>query len=174
MNKAALVNLLVLEVVGPLDIRSDSEFYILRKMKFADLDQVYRLEEQVFPTPWSHNVFEDELKNSWSLPLVVETHGKVIGYSISWIIADELHIANVAIAPEHRRNNISKQMMLKLMNGAAKLGLVIAHLEVRRSNTAALELYRKLGFQIVGVRKRYYEDDNEDALLMSCDLTNQF
>lgn len=173
MNVENIANALTLEIIGPLELQSVSEPYLLRRMHFDDIDQVFALEEKIFPSPWSRCDFIGEVQNeSWSLPLVVEHKEEVIGYSVSWIMVDELYIANVAIAPAHRRRRISETMMAKLIRLSAGLGIRIARLEVRRSNHPAIALYRKLGFEIIGVRKGYYEDNNEDALLMSRELTN--
>jgi len=162
-----IANFLSAEITGPLNIQSDSQTYFLRRMDSDDLHRVCALEKEIFPSPWSLRMLEEELKNTWSIAMVVEFNGEVMGYLFSWIVADELHITNIAISFKHRRLGISEQMLVKLIRSAAKLDVKIAHLEVRRSNIAAIKLYRKLGFEIVGVREGYYEDENEDALLMS-------
>jgi ribosomal-protein-alanine N-acetyltransferase len=169
-----ITNSLVSAIIGPLEIKYASKPYVLRRMSLMDLDRVYAMEKDIFPTPWPQRAFKEEMLNeSFSIPLVVEHLGKVVGYSVSWIVVDELHIGNVAIVPEHRRRGVSETMLMKLLRMAAKAGLRVAHLEVRRSNHSAIALYQKLGFEVVGIRKGYYDNNKEDALLMTRELSSR-
>ena len=172
-DSKSLATLLISEITGPLTIYSDSQSYYIRQMRFTDLNRISAMEKEIFSSPWSRRTFEGELSNNtWSISLVVEHKGEVIGYSVSWIVADELHIANIAVAPKHRRLGVSKELLYNLMSVIAKKHIRIVHLEVRQTNYAAIALYQKLGFEIVGIRRGYYQDTDEDAMLMSRDLTD--
>ena len=107
-------------------------------------------------------------QNTCARYLVAENDGRVIGFAGTWIVLDEAHVTNVAVLEEYRGQGIGKKLTQALMQYAANLGVTYATLEVRRSNERAQNLYKTLGFQYVGVRKRYYEDNGEDALLMVC------
>lgn len=143
---------------------------IVRRMTIADLDAVVAIEEATFPTPWSKESFRQELeRNVAARYLVAEKDGRVIGYGGAWVILDESHITNIAIEESQRGNGYGRVLTQALMQYLANLGAEYATLEVRKSNTRAQNLYKSLGFIQLGVRKRYYEDNNEDALLMVCD-----
>lgn len=143
---------------------------IIRRMTIADLEAVTAIEAATFPTPWSADSFRQELeRNVAARYLVAEREGQVIGYAGAWIILDESHITNIAIAQEHRGRGYGRQLTEALMQYLSNLGAAYATLEVRKSNLKAQNLYTSIGFVKLGVRKRYYEDNQEDALLMVCD-----
>lgn len=143
---------------------------IIRRMTIADLDAVAAIEAATFPTPWSKDSFRMELeRNVAARYLVAEKAGEVIGYGGAWIILDESHITNIAIAESQRGHGYGRLLTEALMQYLANLGAAYATLEVRKSNIRAQNLYKSVGFIQLGVRKRYYEDNNEDALLMVCD-----
>jgi [ribosomal protein S18]-alanine N-acetyltransferase len=153
---------------GPLWLPSLNRNLTWRRMRHSDLDQILELETQLFASPWSRQMFEEELRETKHvLPLVLEEAGSIAGYLITYFVADELHIANVGTAPGLQRRGIGERMMQSLLDRAREDGFMLAHLEVRRSNRAAITLYEKLGFRIVGVRKNYYQQEKEDALLMT-------
>ena len=143
----------------------------IRRMTLADVDQVHAIELATFPVPWSRQSLVDEMeRNVCARYLVaVDDAGSILAYAGAWIIFDEAHVTNVAVAQTHRGQGIGKQIMLALMQYAANLGADYLTLEVRRSNMVAQALYKKLGFMELAVRKRYYEDNGEDALLLVCD-----
>ena len=142
---------------------------ITRRMTLEDLDAVAQLEAAVFPRPWSRQDFENELtRNVAARYLVAELDGQVIGYAGAWVILDESHITNIALQADFRGRGYGKQLTRALLQYISNLGAAYATLEVRRSNLVAQGMYRALGFEAVGVRKRYYEDNREDALLMVC------
>ena len=143
--------------------------YIIRRMTMADVDGVATVEAATFPTPWSRDAFVSEMKNVAARYLVAEKDGKVIGYAGAWIILDESHITNIAVLKEERGQGIGRQLTHGLMQYLSNLGAAYATLEVRKSNEVAQNLYKSLGFIKLGVRKRYYEDNGEDALIMVCD-----
>jgi len=141
---------------------------IWRRMRRVDLEQILVLEKQLFASPWSREMFEEELREkNHVLALVLEDAGTIAGYLIAYLVADEVHIANIGAATDRQRRGIGQWMMRNLLDQAEKDGFTLAHLEVRRSNRAAIALYEKLGFRIVGVRKNYYQQEKEDALLMT-------
>ncbi len=142
----------------------------IRRMTIADLDAVVAIEQATFPTPWSKDSFRQEIeRNVAARYLVAEKDGRVIGYGGAWVILDESHITNIAIAEEERGKGYGRVLTQALMQYIANLGAEYATLEVRKSNIRAQNLYKSLGFIQLGVRKRYYEDNQEDALLMVCD-----
>lgn len=142
----------------------------IRRMTLNDIDTVASIEEATFPTPWSRDSFRQELeRNVAARYLVAEKDGRVIGYAGAWIILDESHITNIAIEESCRSHGYGRALTASLMQYLSNLGASYATLEVRRSNLRAQSLYQSLGFVQLGVRKRYYEDNREDALLMVCD-----
>ena len=142
---------------------------IIRRMTMADVDGVAAVEAATFPTPWSRDAFASEMKNVAARYLVAVKEGKVIGYAGAWIILDESHITNIAVLAAHRGQKIGRRLTEGLMQYLSNLGAAYVTLEVRKSNEVAQNLYKSLGFIKLGVRKRYYEDNGEDALIMVCD-----
>ena len=142
---------------------------IIRRMTMADVDGVAAVEAATFPTPWSRDAFASEMKNVAARYLVAEKDGRIIGYAGAWIIIDESHITNIAVLSDYRGQGIGRRLTEGLMQYLSNLGAAYATLEVRKSNVVAQSLYVSLGFIKLGVRKRYYEDNGEDALIMVCD-----
>ena len=142
---------------------------IIRRMNLDDVDSVYAIEAATFARPWSRQDFVKEMTtNVCARYLVAVRDGLVIGYAGAWIVLDEAHITNVAVDKEWRGQGVGRLLTANLMQYASNLGVVYATLEVRRGNETAKRLYQSLGFEYVGVRKRYYEDNGEDALLYCC------
>ena len=147
-----------------------SENTVIRRMKQEDLDEVTALEKATFTIPWSRESFRQELeRNVAARYLVAESEGKIIGYAGAWIILDESHITNIAVAESYRGRGVGRKLTQALLQLLSNLGASYATLEVRVSNERAQNLYRSLGFISVGKRKRYYEDNQEDAFLMVCE-----
>ncbi|WP_409291110.1 ribosomal protein S18-alanine N-acetyltransferase [Peribacillus sp. SCS-37] len=141
--------------------------YTYRRMIPEDIEQVLAVEHQSFTLPWSREAFENELMNNkYALYLVLEDEGRVIGYCGTWLVLDEAHITNIAILPEYRGRSLGEALLVKMMQTVMQMGAISITLEVRVSNVPAQSLYRKLGFQNGGIRKRYYTDNYEDALVM--------
>lgn len=137
------------------------------EMRLEHLDQVVEIEKASFPSPWSRGAFVYEiLQNNFAYYIVARAGEKVVGYAGMWLILDEAHITNVAVHPGYRRNNIGRSLMLEMIRRAAVMGINRMTLEVRPSNAAARHLYATLGFKETGVRKCYYTDTNEDAIIM--------
>ncbi|MCM3404956.1 ribosomal protein S18-alanine N-acetyltransferase [Cytobacillus oceanisediminis] len=142
-----------------------------RFMNEEDIDDVLEIEHKSFATPWSREAFFNELtQNQFALYVVLEEENKVIGYCGAWIVVDEAHITNVALLPEYRGRKLGEALMRKLMETASEMGAITMTLEVRVSNFTAQALYRKLGFQNGAIRKNYYTDNQEDALVMWVNL----
>lgn len=141
-------------------------------MTHDDLDQVMEIEHSSFPYPWSRTSFEKELRdNGYACYLVADTgkNGQVLGYAGSWVLFGEAHITTLAVHSDYRRAGVGSTLLTSLMEKAYKLGACQIFLEVRDSNGAARTLYEKLGFQIKGIRKKYYHD--EDAVVMIRDFS---
>ena len=142
---------------------------MIRRMTMADVDGVAAVEAATFPTPWSRDAFASEMRNVAARYLVAEKDGSVIGYAGAWIILDESHITNIAVAEKWRGQGAGKALTRSLLQYLSNLGAAYATLEVRLSNARAISLYEGLGFVKVGKRKKYYEDNGEDAWLMVCE-----
>ena len=143
---------------------------VIRFMRLKDVDAVAAIEQETFARPWSRESFRQELtRNAVARYLVAEEDGKILGYAGAWVILDESHITNIAVREEARGQGIGKKLTSRLLQILSNLGACYATLEVRVSNERAQNLYRSLGFISVGKRKRYYEDNNEDAYLMVCE-----
>ena len=144
----------------------------IRRMVQADLPSVLELEALLFATPWSRESFEVEFTpGTNAVALVAEVGAELSGYMISWLIVDELHIGNLAVAPRLQGRGVAKAMLQRVISDAAAGGAVLASLEVRASNDAARALYEGLGFRPAAVRQRYYENNGEDAIVMILDVT---
>lgn len=137
-----------------------------RPMAAADLDRVLAIERAVFAAPWSRRSFEAELEGGASVPWVAERGGEVAAYLISWRVADELHIGNIAVAPALQRRGIGRELLAFCLAEASSRGIGYATLEVRVSNDRAIKLYEAFGFRPVAMRRSYYSDTGEDAIVM--------
>ena len=145
-----------------------------RRMEPADLDRVVAIERDGFRNPWSRDLLARELTHAWSTTLLAtagEPGGEgILGFIVFWLVHDELHVLNIATALEARRGGVGRALMLEAHEAGRARGARLATLEVRRSNTPAIELYRSLGYRQVGVRPNYYADEGEDAIVMDLDL----
>jgi ribosomal-protein-alanine N-acetyltransferase len=142
-----------------------------RQMIEDDLAQILEIEKKSFATPWTYDAFYNELHtNQFAHYIVAEVDHQIIGYCGLWVIIDEGHITNIAILPEYRGNGLGEQLLREVMRSAKEYGAETLTLEVRVTNTVAQNLYRKLGFQNGGIRKSYYTDNYEDALVMWVNL----
>jgi len=142
----------------------------LRRMTAADAAGVALLEKRIFAHPWSEADFIYEMEqNPVARYLVATRGGALVGFAGAHVILDEGHVTNVAVAPEERGRGAGRALMQGLMQYASNLGARYLTLEVRASNATAIALYTRLGFLRVSVRKKYYGDNGEDALLMVCD-----
>ena len=145
----------------------ESRKLIIRKAEESDVPAVEAVEKACFSVPWSYeSLYHDILENKLAFYIVAEIDGKVCGYVGVWKIFDEGHITNVAIAPEYRRMHIASAMLSVLFDVTGAQGIESYTLEVRAGNQAAIALYEGFGFREAGLRKGYYEDNGEDAIIM--------
>jgi ribosomal-protein-alanine N-acetyltransferase len=141
---------------------------ILRKMTLDDLEQVVAIDQISFSLPWPERSFKFELTdNPASRCWVAESDGRIAAMLVAWFIVDEIHIATIATHPDFRKQGIAESLLSLALQSAKDEGAVTSFLEVRESNDAALDLYRKFGFVEDGRRSGYYKDNDEDAILMS-------
>jgi ribosomal-protein-alanine N-acetyltransferase len=137
-------------------------------MAVGDLDAVQDIERRSFRTPWPAHAYRTELEtNRLATYVVARIDGRVVGYGGMWVMVDEAHITTFAVDPDFRRRRIGERLLLALLDHAQARNAHEATLEVRLSNLPARRLYEKYGFRPVGLRPRYYSDDNEDALIMT-------
>ncbi|PWH19292.1 MAG: ribosomal-protein-alanine N-acetyltransferase [Anaerolineae bacterium] len=142
-------------------------------MRIEDLGIVHEIDGLSFSLPWPANAFRYELmenKNSrlWVAELAGQDGvGMVVGVIVVWLVVDEAHIATLAVHPDYRRRGIATQLLQTALQACARLGMRSATLEVRAGNLAAQTLYRRFGFEVVGRRRAYYQDNHEDALIMT-------
>ncbi|MFD0051738.1 ribosomal protein S18-alanine N-acetyltransferase [Actinomycetes bacterium NPDC127524] len=148
-----------------------SKTMMFRMMKTEDIDQVLIVERKSFTLPWSRDAFFNELNhNQYAVYMVIEDEGEIIGYCGAWIVIDEAHITNIAILPDYRGQKLGEALLRKMIEISLSQGVKRMTLEVRVSNTTAISLYEKLGFQKGGIRKNYYTDNQEDAYVMWVNL----
>lgn len=141
-------------------------------MALTDLDAVLAIERASFPTPWSRGAFVYELKqNRAARCWVARLTGELVGYLCLWEVGPELHITNLAVHPEWRRQGIARTLLGEVLEDARRRRLTLAFLEVRPTNSEARALYERFGFRVIGRRKGYYADTGEDALIMETDLS---
>ena len=139
---------------------------MIRKMEFADLEQVVAIENSVFKDPWPLKYFKDELeKNEYACLLVIEERGQIVAYGDIWFMFEHADICNIAVAGAHQNRGYGQRMLNALFREALKNAVEFVHLEVRPSNEYALKLYEKNEFIQTRIRKAYYED-GEDAIEM--------
>jgi [ribosomal protein S18]-alanine N-acetyltransferase len=142
-----------------------------RRANVEDIDQIHAIEHVCFPNPWSRTAFINEIVNNhFATYFIVEIEEKQIGYCGVWVIIDEAHITNIAILPEYQGHKFGEALLRNVMMFAKASGAKTMSLEVRVSNLVAQNLYRKLGFQEGGIRKNYYSDNGEDAIVMWVNL----
>src|SRR5215207_120979 len=141
---------------------------LIRKMTLDDIEQVIAIDRVSFSLPWPERSFRFDLTdNPASRCWVAEIDGKVAGMIVAWLIVDEVHVATIATHPDFRRRGVAKKLLAHTLQYLKEEGAQSSFLEVRASNFAAQEMYRKFGYEESGVRPRYYKDNDEDALLMT-------
>ena len=141
---------------------------IIRAIREEDVRQIHEIETLCFAMPWSEeSILHDVRENVVARWLVMDDgEGRVLAYAGMWFVLDEAHVCNVAVHPDFRGRGYGKQIFEALETLAIENSMTLMTLEVRRSNTVAQNLYHACGFLDVGYRKRYYEDNKEDALIM--------
>ena len=143
----------------------------LRLATEMDLPAILLIEQASFSLPWKEEAFRSELCNPCSLLWVAEEGTHIVGYACAWYVLNEGQIVNIAVLPQYRRHGVGKCLLQHIIQEAKVRGVRILSLEVRKSNYAAIELYKSFGFQIITMRKQYYED-KEDAILMVCAVSS--
>jgi ribosomal-protein-alanine N-acetyltransferase len=136
-----------------------------------DLDAIDAIEQHSFKSPWSRDTFRAELLREWARVDVARLDGRLVAFCNYWLVTTELHILALATHPDYRGRGIAQQLLDHVLDVARQTGCSLATLEVRRSNVPAITLYERAGFKTVHVRARYYQDDDEDALVMLRGLT---
>ena len=130
------------------------------------ISAIMPIENASHGAPWSERSFQNELQHEFGIFLVALLEGQIAAYGGVWLVIDEAHVTTVTVAEAHRRQGIGARLVCELLRRAKEAGMVCSTLEVRASNEAAIALYEKLGFVQTAVRKRYYPDNNEDAVIM--------
>jgi ribosomal-protein-alanine N-acetyltransferase len=145
----------------------------IRRMTLDDLPAVVELDQLSFSLPWPERSFRFEVTgNPASRCWVAELDGRVVGMLVAWLFVDEIHVATIATHPHYRRQGIARRILIHTLERAMQEGAQSSFLEVRETNVSAQDLYRRFGYVEVGRRKRYYKDNDEDAILMSLDKIN--
>lgn len=148
---------------------------VLRAMGQADLPEVLAIEAASFPRPWDAEGFRAELARDFAGCVVAVAHadsgaradaGTIVGNLVYWVLAGEAQLLNVAVRPDWRGTGLGRRLVQHVIAAAEAGRAHLVTLEVRRSNVAAIGLYAALGFAVVAVRARYYQDNDEDALVM--------
>jgi [ribosomal protein S18]-alanine N-acetyltransferase len=134
----------------------------------ADLEDVLRIEGLTFTRPWTREMYLSELEHGEVTRVYIarDAVGEAVGFCSWWRVLDEVHINNLAVLPEFRRSGVASALLERVLADGAFDGAHRATLEVRRSNTAALRLYEGFGFTVTGVRRGYYSNPDEDALIL--------
>ncbi len=139
----------------------------IRLMEERDLDAIMEVEKQCFTLPWSREAFYNELhQNRFAHYLILEEDNKVIGYCGAWLVVDEAHITNIAVLPAYQGRGLGKVLLSSMIKECMLQAIKRMTLEVRESNLVAQSLYKKLGFVEGAIRKNYYSDNQEDAIVM--------
>jgi len=158
------------------DLITGEDRFFIRRMREPDLPTVREIEVMSFSNPWSENTFRGEIQNtSVSFPMVaVRRPGEeVLGYIVFWQIREDVQINNIAVHPDCRGFGLGETLMRFAIAKSREAGATFMTLEVRQSNTPALALYKKLGFEILGTRKNYYTKPDEDAFVMALVLDQE-
>ncbi|MEI6916567.1 MAG: ribosomal protein S18-alanine N-acetyltransferase [Armatimonadota bacterium] len=158
-----------------------TEFQVIPKifitpMRYEDVPSIAVVERQCFSTPWSENAYRTELSNQCAEYYVAWMGGNLAGYVGMWLIMDEVHITTLGVAPEYRGKKVGERLLTRVLDAARERGAQRVTLEVRKSNETARSLYNKYGFREAAIRKGYYSDNDEDAVIMWIDdmWTTQF
>ncbi len=154
-----------------------SSLATIRPMQLEDVAEVRSIDVLSFSMPWPessyrYELLENQASRSWVAEVVTEQgEKKIVGMVVVWLVIDEAHIATIAVHPSFRGLGIGKKLLVTGLKEAIRLGMEEVTLEVRRGNLAAQSLYHQFGFQQVGVRPRYYRDNQEDALIYTVDCS---
>lgn len=148
---------------------------MIRQMNEGDLEKILLIEKACFSDPWTLQGFKDSLNETSAHLIVIENdNADIVGYACLYLVVDEGEIVNVAIDPKHRQKGYGAKLVGSLMNVGKELGAQRYFLEVRKSNDAGRALYASLGFVECGIRKGFYENPKEDAVLMMWEMEDSF
>jgi len=143
----------------------------VRPMMKSDVQEVLTIEELCFPIPWSKKAFLIELEsNKCAAYFVAEIGDSLVGYGGMWLMIDEAHVTNIAVHPDFRKQGVGISILTAMIEKAKMQNSLRMTLEVRKSNFPAIKLYTRFGFKTEGIRKGYYSDNNEDALILWCSI----
>ena len=149
----------------------------IRPMIMSDIQFVQEIDQKSFPNPWPLNSYKYEIQeNENSKPWVIEKIDDLVhicGMAVIWNIVDEAHLGTIAIHPDYREIGVGKTLLASILLSAIDDGMLTGFLEVRESNKSAINMYKSIGFVIDGMRNAYYQDNKENAILMSIDLKNR-
>ena len=146
----------------------------LVRLTGADLPAVVAIEQVCFSQPWSETTLLAELTTlPHSRVWGIKAAGRLLAYAVVWVIADEGHLSNLAVAPQARRRGLARLLLQESLLDARRRGAAAVYLEVRASNRAAQDLYLSAGFRLIGIRAKYYENNQEDAVLMSHEFSGE-
>lgn len=141
----------------------------IEKMQREDIPRIMEIERKCFATPWHESAYLTELTNRSAYYAVARMDGKIVGYTGMWIIMDESHITTIGVDPDYRGKKIGEQLLIALLDEAQRRHARRSTLEVRETNFVAQNLYRKYGFVPAAIRRGYYTDNNENAIVMWID-----
>jgi ribosomal-protein-alanine N-acetyltransferase len=141
-----------------------------RPITFGDIAEIMAIERTAYAYPWSERFFRQEMQVECARSFLAESEGRIAGYILFWLLPGEIDIHNIAVHKEFRRRGLGRSLLENVIIEARKRGSTRITLEVRKSNVAAQALYESVGFTVSGIRKGYYSDDGEDALLMTLEL----
>ncbi|RDW20038.1 ribosomal-protein-alanine N-acetyltransferase [Oceanobacillus arenosus] len=144
---------------------------LIRKMEINDVEHVVEVEKASFATPWTTDIFYQEIvDNNFAHYFVIEVNARIVGYAGTWIVIDDAQITNIAIMPEYRGYKFGEMLFQYVIQTSMQMGVRHLSLEVRVSNRIAQSMYRKFGLIPGGIRKNYYTDNQEDAIVMWVNL----
>ena len=139
----------------------------IEPMSLQTVDAVAQIEAECFSKPWSHDAFVAELSNPAAVTFVANADGEIAGFINLGVVLDEATVNNIAVKQTYRRRGIGRALLTAAIDYCQNNRLNVLMLEVRQSNRAAIALYERFGFQAVGIRKRFYDEPEEDAVLMN-------
>lgn len=141
----------------------------MRSMRREDVPRVMEIERECFPTRWHESAYYTELANRSAYYIVACVDSEIVGYAGMWLIMDEAHITTLGVARDYRGRKIGEMLLVGLLDEAMRRSIRRATLEVRQSNSVAQNLYRKYGFAAAAIRRGYYTDNGENAVVMWID-----
>lgn len=144
---------------------------MLKTLRFEPLREshipaILEIETETNAAPWSERSFRNELDHKYGIFSVGINQGEIVAYGGVWLVIDEAHVTTISVAQSMRRQGIGQSLMIELLEKAKEAGMVCSTLEVRAGNQAAIKLYEKLGYSVAAMRKGYYPDNKEDAVVM--------